>query len=740
MAKQACIFVVFSIWLLFVLCAHETFANVFSSLHFTRQSLMQFSRGNERTVEILTPEKTNTAVKPKNIPLSILTSSMHAGFEAARIPEGTRGYSTARPKTAKIPVTKTVVTYQKKRKVYRQRSSPSNKFLEVLNVIERAVANANASGDENDAGTLSKLDELVVKAVRSKRFHYGRQVLGRIMNLLSLPGSSKRRGKRSSQNQPGSNFMVKLRQQLGYHAFDRFMAVQGDVSLMFVMDDTGSMGREIEAVKSIAIDIMNYDRQAPIISYILSPFNDPYPSGNPPVVSMYETEAAAFVDAINDLRAHGGGDCPEYAFTGMLEALYEDPEWGSPMYVFTDADPKDATEDKIEEVKALARADVYGVTINFLTTGYCGSQLHPAFRQLAEATSGQVIALADDGELEQLNSLTGGSLDGNNVVSFGSNVSNRKKRRAQPAGESRYSIPVDDSMEKMVVTVSTARRNTNGRGITLKGPDNSIVVSGKLSLSQISVYQIDNPKSGAWTLSVSGSNGEHEFFVKSSSETNVDFEHYFITTLPGRSRRTKEVPVSHPTAGKLNTLVITLAGSEKVDKSSLRLQLISKDGSHISDVTLQPRDSVHFSASVVAPAQVFKLKLRGHTRSGSPFQRISRQIIEPSKVLLRVWSASNDYTLPHNRNTVVHFQLCNYGDRERFQVTVKDRLGYLVTRRIGSRMARRNSCPTLPVRARATRTDDIGKIDSIFIKVKGTRTGTVASSMVQLFVVPASLD
>ena len=85
----------------------------------------------------------------------------------------------------------------------------------------------------------------------------------------------------------------------------------------------------------------------------------------------------------------------------------------------------------------------------------------------------------------------------------------------------------------------------------MKDPDNSIVVSGKLSLSQISVYQIENPKVGAWTLSVSGSNGEHEFFVKSSSETNVDFEHYFITTLPGRSRR--EVPVSHPTTGMLRT-------------------------------------------------------------------------------------------------------------------------------------------------------------------------------------------
>jgi len=86
-------------------------------------------------------------------------------------------------------------------------------------------------------------------------------------------------------------------------------------------------------------------------------------------VAMNETEAAAFVVAINDLRAHDGGDCPEYAFKGMLEALSEDPEWGSPMYVFTDADPKDATEENIEQVKALARNYAAGVTINFLTTG-----------------------------------------------------------------------------------------------------------------------------------------------------------------------------------------------------------------------------------------------------------------------------------------------------------------------------------------------------------------------------------
>ena len=40
---------------------------------------------------------------------------------------------------------------------------------------------------------------------------------------------------------------------------------------------------------------------------------------------------------------------------------------GSPLYVFTDAGPKDATEADIEEIKEIAQ--IRDVAINFLTTG-----------------------------------------------------------------------------------------------------------------------------------------------------------------------------------------------------------------------------------------------------------------------------------------------------------------------------------------------------------------------------------
>ena len=97
------------------------------------------------------------------------------------------------------------------------------------------------------------------------------------MYLLSTKAKSSSRKKRSSTSE-GKAFLQDLRQKVGATKFDSFLAVQGDVGLMFAIDDTGSMGNEIEAAKKIAKDIINYrERKVPIKEYILSPFNDPYP-------------------------------------------------------------------------------------------------------------------------------------------------------------------------------------------------------------------------------------------------------------------------------------------------------------------------------------------------------------------------------------------------------------------------------------------------------------------------------
>ena len=109
---------------------------------------------------------------------------------------------------------------------------------------------------------------------------------------------------------------------------------------------------------------------------------------------------------------------------------------------------------------------IYTFSLGFCRSqGYTGNDprnLHPAFKELAELTSGQAILLKDRWELEQLKNLMGGVLDGTNIVSVGSNKSARKRRSAGGGGDSRYSIPVDESIDKMIITVTTTRLNTMG--------------------------------------------------------------------------------------------------------------------------------------------------------------------------------------------------------------------------------------------------------------------------------------
>ena len=93
--------------------------------------------------------------------------------------------------------------------------------------------------------------------------------------------------------------------------------------------------------------------------------------------------------------------------------------------------------------------------------GQCdGSNLHPAFRKLTKATSGQDLPIKDPSELRKLNGLVEGALEGEAVVSTGSTIATKKKRSVGPPADSRYRIPVDDSIEKIFVLVTTMTQRT----------------------------------------------------------------------------------------------------------------------------------------------------------------------------------------------------------------------------------------------------------------------------------------
>ena len=55
-------------------------------------------------------------------------------------------------------------------------------------------------------------------------------------------------------------------------------------------------------------------------------------AGTGPVTYRSSAQKNQFVTDIQKLRAHGGGDCPELTFKGILDAMAESPNYGSPMY------------------------------------------------------------------------------------------------------------------------------------------------------------------------------------------------------------------------------------------------------------------------------------------------------------------------------------------------------------------------------------------------------------------------
>ena len=252
------------------------------------------------------------------------------------------------------------------------------------------------------------------------------------------------------------------------------------------------------------------------------------------------------MNALKGLRAHGGGDCPDLTFKGIQDALAAAPMYGSPLYVFTDATAKDHTRHNMQEVLSIAMA--YGININFFTTGLCGRSSYKPFERLARETCGQMFQFRNSAELRRATSLTARSLAGSTCLATGGVVYSSGKKKRSVSGSS-YSIPIDDSTENIIVSVTTERM---GPRITLKDPRGSIIRSGKISLSRGAIYELNNPRPGTWRLTVSSA-GKHSYQVRGSSKTNVNFEHFFVM-IPTRGKSKKPIPISHPLLGKCTTV------------------------------------------------------------------------------------------------------------------------------------------------------------------------------------------
>ncbi|XP_062590451.1 von Willebrand factor A domain-containing protein 7-like [Saccostrea cucullata] len=114
-----------------------------------------------------------------------------------------------------------------------------------------------------------------------------------------------------------------------------YSCLSPSLSVVFVIDDTGSMSQEILETSTRSISIVNQAQTSTApFNYILSTFNDPETS------LFVTTSGEEMKKQLQSLRANGGGDCPEMALHGMINAM-KIAQPGSCVFFFTDADAKD---------------------------------------------------------------------------------------------------------------------------------------------------------------------------------------------------------------------------------------------------------------------------------------------------------------------------------------------------------------------------------------------------------------
>ena len=123
-----------------------------------------------------------------------------------------------------------------------------------------------------------------------------------------------------------------------------------------------------------------------------------------PVIDRDEGEGNLFVQDIAGLKANGGGDCKELAFQGIYNAMTEagDPEFNSPLFVFTDAPPKDGKDNEALR-KAKFTAQENKVSVTFFVARDCGTdESYAPYHELAECTGGYVFNLPNTDFIQQM--------------------------------------------------------------------------------------------------------------------------------------------------------------------------------------------------------------------------------------------------------------------------------------------------------------------------------------------------
>lgn len=426
-------------------------------------------------------------------------------------------------------------------------------------------------------------------------------------------------------------------------------------TLAISMDTTGSMGSIIAGVKQQAIQIVNsrLGTDEEPSKYVLAPFNDP--GVGPTTVTG---DADTFKSAIGALFASGGGDCPEFSMSGILQGISASDKGGD-LFMFTDASSKDSGLAGTVSSLAISK-DIKVYPIIF---GSC-SPIDPAYIRIANDSGGQLFFLSRS-EASNITNLVDFIVRSNvvNLLSIGDSLIGVEKT---------YTVPVDSTMSKATFSVSGTI------SVVLQRPDGSTVQPTDAGVSSVSlssgvIYSIDIPAMGNWSITV---NGFGSFSLAVSGESTLDMASFRFVEIGGRPGHEGFFPIPGlPEAGSTSTANAIMDG----DFTTAQFELRTKAGDVLQTLSMNRGSGVtsqDFSGNVALPNISFLVYAKGTDVNGKDYQRTLPGIIKPQTVKI-IAPLSQDLRPGHQTNYT--FTAKNLGATDTFTFSGSDDRGFLTS-------------------------------------------------------------
>ncbi|MCI5134562.1 MAG: hypothetical protein D3920_05680, partial [Candidatus Electrothrix sp. AW2] len=423
-------------------------------------------------------------------------------------------------------------------------------------------------------------------------------------------------------------------------AIKALMRINGTLGM--VIDDTGSMGGEInqvqKQVKKIVDNYAGTDKEPD--EYLLVRFGDP--DVGPALVT---TDTSVYLSKVNALSPSGGGDCPEYSQRGLLLAIKASRN-DSNIYLFTDASAKDAW--LANSVSAAAQAK--RIKITALLTGSC-SPISPAYYQNAEDTGGQIFILSPS-ELDKVFDLVRPQLSGDFVTI------NRTKGTFD-SGEEQLTALVDSTISTVVFSATMDAKDS----VALMRPDGSLVQEGDsgVTITQLNngtIITVNDPEFGEWNLSSSGS-GSFAMSAQANSPLDIyTFEFVELFEPAGGYR---------PIAGQPVVDTESIVQSHMIGHyRSAEFRFVDEFGNTIEPLALTTGDPYaafdEFAGSVTLPDVPFRVAVSGIDESGEEYERLYPTLFRAQTVKVNLDAETETDRLPAGVTTTLRFKVENLGD------------------------------------------------------------------------------